>query len=139
MSLTELTAGRYAGRGDGMESGPFAATIDVTALPGGSVAVDYAAVTDAAAELHREHTVVSAGFDGRDRLFVAHAEPPYVTVMIETEPGSGRFEMPEPFGPYDMVIVAGRPSDAGLSWAWHWAPTGGEPVEQSCARVELER
>ena len=140
MSLsTRLIPASYRGTGDGVESGPFEATIDVVSLPGGSISVGYRAVApkgSGSEELHREHTVVSAGFDGRDRLYIAHDESAFVTVMVETQPGSQRFEMLEPFGPYTLAIEVGTPSDTTLTWAWHWAAVGDEPVEQSCATVE---
>lgn len=121
-----------------MESGPFTAEIVVSALPGGSVALGYTATSPEGDELHREHTIVSAGFDQRDRLFIAHAESPFVTVLVQTEPGSGRFEVAEAFGPYDMAIVVEQSAPDVISYAWHWAPSGQPTVEQSRAVVKKQ-
>ncbi len=138
MSLTEmLLPGSYAGTGDGIESGPFTAHILVAPLPGGSVSLEYVATDQQGDELHREHTVISRGVDDRDRLYIAHGESPFVTTMTQREPSGERFEQPEPVGPYAMAIVISRPTTDSLTYAWHWATTGDDPIEQSCATVEF--
>ncbi|HWL45600.1 MAG TPA: hypothetical protein VNQ73_21845 [Ilumatobacter sp.] len=83
---------------------------------------------------HREHTVVSAAVDGRERLYIAHDESPVVTEMVATEPG--RFEQP-PGGPYTMAVVIDVPEPGRLTYAWWWAAAGEAPVEQSRADVRL--
>ena len=135
--LSQVSPGRYTGPGDGIESGPFEAAIEVSALPGGAISIDYVAVSPADGELHREHTVCCQGFDGRDMLFIAHTESPFVTTMVETSAGSGRFVQPEPAGPYTLSIVAQTPDDGRIRYAWWWGATGEEPVERSCADVRI--
>jgi hypothetical protein len=127
--------GCYRGTGDGSESGSFVARIVVSALPNGGVAIDYEASSYEHGLQHAEHTLLVSGPDGRDRLVVAHAESPFLTDMIETAPGSGRFEQPEPFGPYAQAIVIEHPSPGELTYAWWWAEQDAVPTEQSKATV----
>ncbi len=136
MSLSaDLAAstGTYFGTGGGIESGPFVSRIDVALLPNGGVAIDYEATSIDEGVLHREHSMLVAGPDGRDRLFVAHSESPFVTEMVETEPESGRFAQREPFGPYVMEIVIEVPEPGRMTYAWWWGADGNAPVEQSKA------
>ena len=140
MSLSSDLAARpgvYFGTGDGMESGPFVARIEVRRLPNGGALVDYEATSREQGVQHREQTMLVAGPDGRDRLYVAHSESPFVTVMIETGAGSGRFVQPEPFGPYEMEIVIEQPESDRITYAWWWGADGDAPVEQSKADVRL--
>ena len=97
--------GKYFGNGEGSESGPFVSRITVGALPNGGAMIEYEATSREQGVQHLEQTMLVAGPDGSDRLYVAHSESPFVTVMVETAPGSGRFEQPEPIGPYLMAIV----------------------------------
>jgi hypothetical protein len=53
--------------------------------------------------------------------------------MIETMPGSGRFEPPELVGPYVMAVVIDVPELDKITYAWWWAEAGQEPIEQSRA------
>lgn len=136
---SELPAacGSYVGVGHGQESGPFDARIDVSPLPNGGAILAYRATSPSGETLHQESTMLSAGPDGLDRLYIAHSESPFITVMVEKSPGSGHFEQPEPFGPYAMEVVIGRPSAHKISYAWRWATQGDVPVEQSKADVRL--
>ncbi len=136
MSLTETLAeatGVYHGRGDGPESGPFVARVEITRLPNGGVAIDYEATSREYGVQHEEHSMLAAGPDGRDRLYVAHSESPFVTEMVAAEPGSSRFVQPQPFGPYEMEIVIETPEPERITYAWWWAPAGETSVEQSKA------
>lgn len=132
-SRLAAATGLYIGTGDGPESGPFVSRIQVGLLPNGGVGIDYEATATSGEQLHREHTMLVAGPDGRNRLYVAHSESPFVTEMVETEAGSGRFAQPEPFGPYEMEIVLGLPEPDRLTYAWWWGADGEPPVEQSKA------
>lgn len=134
--LSEAT-GVYFGTGDGPESGPFVARIAVAALPNGGVSIDYEATSREQGVQHREHSLLAPGPDGCDRLFIAHSESPFVTVMSEREPGSGRFEQDDPGGPYTMAVVIGAPNVGELTYAWWWAAAGETPTEQSRATVTL--
>ena len=140
MRLSERLAGStgtYFGTGDGDESGPFVSRIEVSRLPNGGVTLDYEATSRAQGVQHREHTLLCPGPDGRDRLFVAHSESPFVTEMVETEQGTGRFVQTTTGGPYTMEVVIDMPESRRLTYAWWWASAGEQPVEQSTADAQL--
>jgi hypothetical protein len=134
--LVEAT-GIYFGTGDGPESGPFVSRIAVSALPNGGVAIDYEATSREQGVQHLEHSMLVCGPNGNDELYIAHSESPFVTVMSEREPGSGRFEQVAQAGPYTMVVVVESPAHGELEYAWWWAPAGETPTEQSRAKVSL--
>ena len=127
------TAGHYYGMGDGPESGPFVARIVVSTLPNGGALIDDEATSREQGVQHREQTMLVAGPDGRDRLYVAHSQSPFVTEMVET--AAGHFVQPEPFGPYVMEIVIERPEPDRMTYAWRWGAGDDAPVEQSKADV----
>ena len=64
-------------------------------------------------------------------VFIAHQESPFVTELVESEAGSGRFVQPEPVGPHVMEVVIARPSATELTYAWWRAEAGRNPSEQS--------
>lgn len=136
MSLAEIMAGSpgiFHGTGEGAESGSFVSRIEVSLLPNGGVAIDYEATSFEEGVQHREHSLLVAGVDGRDRLYVAHSESPFVTEMVAAEPGSSRFVQLQPFGPFTMEIMIEEPEPDRITYAWWWAPVGEAPVEQSKA------
>lgn len=136
MSLSSDLAGLtgiYFGTGGGVESGSFVSRIEIGPLPNGGVRIDYEATSAEQGVQHVEHSMLVAGPDGRDRLFVAHSESPFVTEMIETATDSGRFAQREPFGPIVMEIVIEIPEPGHLTYAWWWGADGDDPVEQSKA------
>lgn len=135
--IADVRPGIYVGVGDGPESGPFVARIEVAAAPNGGLIIDYDAMSREEGLQHREHTLLSVGPDGRDVLHVAHSESPFVTEMVAVEPGSWHFRQREPFGPYDREIVVEVPEPGRLTYAWRWAERGATPVEQSKADVRL--
>lgn len=140
MSLSSTLAGAtgiYFGTGDGVESGSFVSRIEVSRLPNGGVSLSYEATSREQGVQHREHSLLCAGPDGRDRLFIAHSESPYVTEMVETDPGSGRFVQTVPGGPFTMEVVVEVPGSGGLTYAWWWADAGEQTVEQSKADARL--
>lgn len=128
-----LHPGLYVGTGDGPESGPFVSRIEISSLPNGGVAIDYEASSREQGLQHREHTMLVAGPDECDRLYVAHSESPFVTEMVAEQPGSRRFVQPEQFGPYVLSVVIEHPEPDRLTYAWWWAEAGGTPTEQSKA------
>ena len=130
---SDLAPGLYVGTGDGDESGAFVARIEISRLPNGGVLIGYEATSRAHGVQHREQTMLVAGADGRDRLYIAHSESPFVTEMIETRSGSGRFEQAAKSGPYEMAVVIDRPSEDELTYAWWWGASGDPPAEQSKA------
>lgn len=80
------SAGVYDGTGDGPESGLFVSRIAVARLPNGGVSIDDEATPREQGVQHREHSLLVAGPDGRDLLYVAHSESPFVTVMAAVKP-----------------------------------------------------
>lgn len=138
-STLATRAGIYTGTGDGPESGPFESRIEVTLLPNGGVAIDYEATSRSQGLLHREHSMLVAGPDQRDRLFIAHSESPFVTTMVAVEPDGIRFVQPEPFGPYVMEVEIDSPEPDRITYAWRWAEPGQEPIEQSKAEATRSR
>lgn len=140
MSLAALLAeapGIYYGTGEGPESGPFGARIEVTKLPNGGVSIAYEATSREHGVQHREHTILSAGPDGRDRLYIAHSEAPFVTELVAVEPGSTRFAQLVPLGPYVIEVVIEVPQPGRMTYGWWWADAEGIPTEQSKADVLL--
>ncbi len=140
MTLSARLAGStgiYFGTGQGEESGPFLSRIEVALLPNGGVSLSYEATSREQGVQHREHSILSQGPDGRDRLFIAHSESPFVTEMVEAEANSGRFVQPVPGGPYTMEVIIETPEPERLTYAWWWAAAGGQPVEQSKADARL--
>lgn len=131
--------GVYFGTGVGPESGPFVSRITVSALPNGGVAIDYEATSRQQGVQHLEHSLLVSGPDGNDQLFIAHSESPFVTLMSEREPGSGRFEQVAQVGPYTMAVVIESPARGEPAYAWWWAMAGETPTEQSRATVALAR
>ena len=127
--------GVYFGTGEGVESGPFVARIEVSRLPNGGVSIDYEATSREQGVQHEEHTLLVAGADGHDRLCIAHSESPFITDMVATAEDSTRFRQPAPFGPYDMEVVIELPEPGRITYAWWWAEAGGKPFEQSKADV----
>jgi hypothetical protein len=140
MSLSEkLTAGvgAYFGDGDGLESGPFVSRLAISLLPHAGVAIDYEATSIEEGVQHIEHTLLVPGPDQRDRLYVAHSESPFVTILVETAPESGRFEQPVANGPFAMAIVIDLPEPGRITYAWWWAMAGEQPIEQSKADARI--
>lgn len=129
MSLASTLAGSpglYSAAGDGQESGPFVSRIEVKRLPNGGVSIDYEATSREQGVQHVEHSMLVAGSDGRDRLYVSHSESPFVTEMVESTLGSRRFELREHGGPYVMVIVIDIPEVDRLTYAWWWGRDRGD-------------
>ena len=139
MTLSQsLQPGIYFGAGSGDESGPFVSRIDVSVLPNGGRHIRYEATSVEQGVQHLEQTLLTAGPDGRDWLHIAHSESPFVTEMVETEAGSGRFEQTEQAGPYTMAVVIEQPETGRITYAWWWGANGDDPVVQSKADARLQ-
>ena len=69
-------------------------------------------------------------------LYIAQSESAYVTTLVETAPGSGRFEEDESTGDYALAVVIEIPEHGRLSYAWWWGESG-LIAEQSRADVAL--
>jgi hypothetical protein len=132
--LSRLAAapGLYRGRGDGPESGPFVARIQVaTVLRGRAVTLDYEASSDRNGLQHVEHSVLTTGEGGRLELHVACLELPGVVRFVET--ASGSFTAYD--GPFPARIVISTPNDGHLHYGWWYARDESEPREQTRADV----
>lgn len=132
--LTQLlhAQGVYRGRGDGAETGPFLARIEVRAVVGGrGVVIDYEASNDRDGVQHAEHSVLSEDENGRLALHVLCSELPGVTRFSQNQPGT--------FTAYDgslqARIVVKIPVVDALSYAWWWSRDGDALHEQSRADV----
>jgi len=69
LSALGSAPGLYRGRGDGPESGPFVARIQVaTTLRGRAIILDYEASNDRNGLQHLEHSVLTPGENGRLEL-----------------------------------------------------------------------
>jgi hypothetical protein len=127
-------AGLYRGRGDGPESGPFLARLQLTpVVRGRALTLDYEAISERDGLRHLEHTVLAAGEDGRLELHVACLDLPGVVRFVATGPG----EFTAYDGPVIARIVLEVPSPGTLTYAWWWSRDESEPREQS--RAELRR
>jgi hypothetical protein len=126
------TPGLYRGRGDGPESGPFVARIQVaTTLRGRAVLIDYEASNDRNGLQHLEHSVLLPGENGRLELHVACLELPGMVRFKET--GKGEFTSYD--GPFTARIVLAVPAPGGLTYSWWYARDEAHPTEQSRAEV----
>jgi len=138
MSTAERLAqvpGLYVGPGEGVESGPFLGRVQIGRLPNGGASIDYEALSHDHAMQHREHSLLVIGPGGRDRLFVAYSESPYVVELVETKPDSGRFEQPASAGPYKLAVRLEMAEPGRLVYGWWWGAQGETPIERS--RVDV--
>lgn len=128
-------AGHYVGTGDGAESGPFAARIDIVELLGGMGAtIDYVATAANGTELHAEHTVLAfGGWSGEATLYVLSAELRGVGELVQTADstfnnglGTDGFELQ-----VDIAI-----GDV-LEYVWSWGAPGEELTERTRARLVM--
>ena len=132
--LTRLGAapGLYRGRGDGLESGPFVARINVASVVRGrAVTIDYEAFSDSRGLQHVEHSVLTLGEGGGLELHVTCGELPGVVRFTETRPG----EFTAYDGPLPARIVITVPREGALTYGWWWARDESDPREQSRAEV----
>lgn len=132
--LTSLLGapGLYRGRGDGAESGPFVARINLRPVVSArGVAIDYEATSDRHGLQHVEHSVLTVGEDGRPALHVLCGELPGVVRFTEGKPGV----FTHYDGPLQARIVVTVPSPGHLTYSWWWSRDEGEPREQSRADV----
>lgn len=129
-------AGRYEGTGDRGESGPFDATIEITALLGGMGAtIDYTATAPDGNELHHEHTVLAFDmWSGEATLYVLCAELSGVGQLVQASEST--FTNGQGTAGLELqieIVVADR-----LEYVWSWGQPGEQLVEQSRATFPLE-
>jgi hypothetical protein len=124
--------GLYRGRGDGMESGPFVARINVSSIVRGrAVVIDYEAFSDAKGLQHVEHTVLTTNESGRLELHVTCNELPGVVRFLESR--AGVFAAYD--GPLPARILVTMPADGALTYGWWWSRDEADPREQHRAEV----
>ncbi|HEY0950759.1 hypothetical protein [Nocardioides sp.] len=127
-ALMRIRPGLYRGTVDGEESGHCSCLIEVRRLTDHALSLDYEAVGSEGIQ-HVEHTIITGS-----ALHVTMGEFPDVVMFREGAPG---VFVADPSAPLPMQIHPGV--DAGtLTWAWHWAPPGEEPREQSRATAQFE-
>ncbi len=133
--LTALRAqpGIYVGEGDGPESGPFSARIEVSpSLDGLGCDIGYEA-WHGAEHKHREQSLLAPAMDGGAVLTVLCAELPGLAVLPEVEPGVFANGAPADGFRIEISISLEGPQ---LVYSWGWAPPGAELREQSRADVQ---
>jgi hypothetical protein len=129
-------AGHYEGTGDGSESGPFDATIEITTLLGGMGAtIDYSAAAPDGSELHREHTVLAFDmWSGEATLYVLCAELSGVGQLVQASGSTfTNGQGTEGFELQIEIVIADH-----LEYAWSWGQPGEPLAEQSRAVFSLQ-
>ena len=129
-------AGRYDGSGDGAESGPFTATIEIAALLGGMGAtIDYVATAPDGTELHAEHTVLAYDmWSGEATLYVLCAELSGLGQLVQvSESTFSNGQGTDGFELQIEIVIADR-----LEYIWSWGQPGEPLVEQSRAVFPLQ-
>lgn len=129
-------AGRYEGTGDGAESGPFDAAIEVVPILGGMGAtIDYTATARDGSELHREHTVLAFDmWSGEATLYVLCAELNGMGQLVQAS--ASTFSNGQGTDGFELQIeieIADR-----LEYAWSWGQPGEPLAERSRAVFALQ-
>lgn len=128
-------AGRYEGTGDGAESGPFAAVVEIAPiLDGMGATISYVATAPDGTELHAEHTTLAFDmWSGEATLYVLCAELTGLGQLVEVSDsvfnngrGTEGFEL-------QIEITIGDT----LEYVWSWGPPGEPLAEQSRATFSL--
>jgi len=128
-------AGRYEGTGDGSESGPFDAAIEIAPLLDGlGVTIEYAATAPDGTELHREHTVVAFDmWSGEATLYVLCAELSGMGQLVQTSESTfSNGQGNEGFELQIEIVIADQ-----LEYVWSWGQPGEPLAEQSRAGFPL--
>ena len=129
-------AGRHDGTGEGTESGPFTATLEVTPILGTMAAsIDYTATAPDGRELHSEHTVLAFdSWSGQPTLFVLCAELSGIDQLVQT--GESTFNNGRGTDGFEFQIDVEL--DGGtLTYVWSWGAPGDALAEQSRATFPL--
>jgi hypothetical protein len=129
-------AGHHNGTGDGAESGPFTATIDLEPLLGSlGTSIVYTATSLDGEQLHTERTTVAHDmFSGRLMLFVLSAELSGLGQLSEVS--GGVFNNGAGVESFELQITI-ELTDDELTYIWSWAPPGAPLTEQSRASVRF--
>ncbi len=129
-------AGRHEGTGDGPESGPFSATLEVAPiLDKMGASIDYVATAPDGSELHSEHTVLAfESWSGQPTLFVLCAELNGIDQLVQT--GESTFNNGRGTDGFELQIEISL--DGGtLAYVWSWGAPGDGLTEQSRATFAL--
>jgi len=136
--MLAAAAGHYAGKGDGEESGPFTATIDVQPILGElGVEIGYEAIDPQGDRLHIERTVLTYGMmSGEPTLYVLCDELHGMGQLRQVGPdrynnGAGR-------AGFELQIEIAVSGDGELTYVWSWGPPEAELIEQSRAVVRRQ-
>jgi hypothetical protein len=129
-------AGQHQGTGDGTESGPFTATINIEPLLGSlGTAIAYTAVNPAGEQLHTERTTLAYEMlSGRLTLFVLSAQLSGLGQLSEVS--GGVFNNGAGVDGFELQIAI-ELTDDELTYTWSWAPPGAPLAEQSRASVRI--
>lgn len=127
-------AGHYEGSGDGAESGPFTAVVDVrSVLDGMGAEIDYAATAPDGSTLHREHTLLAFDmWSGEATLSVLCAELSGVGRL--TQVSEAVFSNGLGTEGFEVQIELLLDGD-DLQYVWSWGAPGDQLAEQSRAVV----
>lgn len=128
-------AGRYDGSGDGAESGPFTATIEIGGLLGGMGAtIDYVAIAPDGTELHAEHTVLAFDmWSGEATLYVLCAELSGLGQLVQVSEST----FTNGQGPDGFQLQIELELGDHLEYTWSWGQPGEPLAEQSRATFAL--
>ncbi|MGH8791076.1 MAG: hypothetical protein ACRDXX_00300 [Stackebrandtia sp.] len=132
--LAKLAAapGIYRGKGDGPESGPFHARLEVrSVVEGRAVTLDYEAFGEHGVR-RVEHSMLSEDERSRPELYMVADELPGIVRFAESEPGV--FAVFEPIKAKVAISLSG---DGTLTYAWWWTRDDSPAKAQS--RAELRR
>jgi hypothetical protein len=128
-------AGRYEGSGDGAESGPFTASLEITPLLDGlGATIDYTATATDGTQLHAEHTVLAFDmWSGEATLYVLCAELSGVGQLVQV--GASTFANGQGIDGFDLQIEIVL--DDQLEYVWSFGEPGEPLTEQSRATFPL--
>jgi len=130
-------AGHYTGGGDGAESGPFAATMDVRPLLDGlGVEIAYTAIDPQGDRLHDERTTLAFEMmTGEPTLYVLCAELHGIARLRQIAPDV--FSNSAGKAGFELQIELGLGDDGELTYVWSWAPPEEDIMERSRAVLRL--
>ena len=129
-------AGHHEGTGDGAESGPFTATLEVAPILGTMAAsIDYVATASDGTDLHAEHTVLAFdSLSGQPTLFVLCAELNGIDQLVQTSEST--FSNGRGTEGFELQIDIAF-DDGTLAYVWSWGAPGDALTEQSRATFPL--
>jgi hypothetical protein len=128
-------AGRHEGTGQGAESGPFTAMLEIASiLDGMGATIDYVATAPDGTELHAEHTTLAFDmWSGEATLYVLCAELTGVGQLIQVSDSA--FDNGRGTEGFELQIEIAVGDE--LEYVWSWGPPGEALAEQSRATFSL--